>query len=126
MLKEPFLHSMRHAHAMALHAGLVDDSPQMDSAILAGVAKDIEHHRALSALTSAQARPTPENAQMHQDTAEAAAELHARPSSTSPHINRRRVRRRHSRDRREGTCPCQHQFPVTARRSPATDRKTEP
>lgn len=75
MLKEPFLHSMRHAHAMALHAGLVDDSPQMDSAILAGVAKDIEHHRALSALTSAQARPTPENAQMHQDTAEAAAEL---------------------------------------------------
>jgi hypothetical protein len=73
LLAEPYASSMRHAHAMALHAGLVDDSPQMDSAILAGVAKDVEHHRALSALTSAQPRPTP---QMHQGgTAEAAAEL---------------------------------------------------
>ena len=47
----------------------------MDSAILAGVARDIEHHRALASLTSAQARPTEENHLAHQETATASDAL---------------------------------------------------
>jgi hypothetical protein len=94
LLTEPYVQLMRHAHAMALHAGIVDDSAQMDAAILAGVARDIEHHRALSQLTSASARPTPKNHQAHQDATEAASELareaeahfaeHHQPAPTAP------------------------------------------
>jgi hypothetical protein len=75
LLTEPYRRSMAHAYQMALHAGVADDSEQMDHAILAGVARDIEHHRALSALTAASARPTPENQQMHHDAGQAAEEL---------------------------------------------------
>ena len=64
---------MRHAYMLA--TGIADDTPAMDQAILSGVSKDIEHHRALSAMTSADARPTAENAQMHDDVSQAAAEL---------------------------------------------------
>jgi hypothetical protein len=72
LVTEPYLQSAHHAHAMALRAGVVDDTPAMDHAILAGVAKDVEHHRSLSALSSAQPRPTP---QAHFDVNEAAAAL---------------------------------------------------
>ena len=75
LLSPPYHASMMHAYHLALQAGVADSSESMDRAILAGVAKDIEHHRALSALTSASARPTPENAQMHEDTSQAADEL---------------------------------------------------
>jgi hypothetical protein len=47
----------------------------LDRAILAGVRANIEHYNALRALTSADARPTPENQQGHQDRAEAVVEL---------------------------------------------------
>jgi hypothetical protein len=75
LLTEPYVQSMRHAHAMALHAGIPDDTPAMDAAVLAGIHKDVEHHRALSQLTAASARQTPENAQAHDNVHEAAAEL---------------------------------------------------
>jgi hypothetical protein len=74
-LTEPYHHSMRHAYHLALNAGVPDDSPEMDHAILQGVARDIEHHRALSALTSADSRPTAQNHQTHQDAHQAADEL---------------------------------------------------
>jgi hypothetical protein len=75
LLTEPYKRSMAHAYHLALYAGVADDTVAMDHAILSGVAKDIEHHRALSALTSADARPTPENAQMHEDAGQGADEL---------------------------------------------------
>jgi hypothetical protein len=75
LLTEPYLSLMRHAVMIARHANIPEDTPAFDNAILAGVAKDIEHHRALSQLTAADARPTPENHAMHQDVAESAAEL---------------------------------------------------
>ena len=75
LLTEPYLSSMRHAYMLAKHAGVADDTVAMDHAILAGVSRDIEHHRALSALTSADARPTPENAALHHDVGQSAEEL---------------------------------------------------
>jgi hypothetical protein len=75
LLSPPYNRSMANAYHLALHAGVADDTVAMDHAILAGVAKDIEHHRALSALTSADARPTPENHAMHEDVGQAADEL---------------------------------------------------
>jgi hypothetical protein len=75
LMKSPYVDLMRHAIMVARHAGIADDTPQMDAAILSGVARDIEHHRHLSQLTSASARPTPENAQMHDDASQAAVEL---------------------------------------------------
>jgi hypothetical protein len=77
LMSEPYVSLMRHAILMARHAGIADDTPQMDAAILAGIAKDIQHHHALSQLTSAHARPTPENHAMHQDANQAAAALQA-------------------------------------------------
>jgi hypothetical protein len=67
LLSEPYRQSMAHAHHLALHAGVADDTLQMDHAILAGVARDIEHHRALSAA----------NAQVpqHRDADHVAADL---------------------------------------------------
>jgi hypothetical protein len=75
LLTEPYKRSMAHAYHLALHAGVADDTAAMDHAILAGVSRDIEHHRALSQLTSADARPTPQNAQMHHDVGQAADDL---------------------------------------------------
>jgi hypothetical protein len=75
LLTEPYLSLMRHAVMIARHANIAEDTPAFDNAILAGVAKDIEHHRALSQLTSADARPTPENEQMHHDVGQSAEEL---------------------------------------------------
>jgi hypothetical protein len=75
LMKEPYVDLVRHAIMVARHAGIADDTPQMDHAILAGVARDIEHHRHLSQLTSASARPTAENAATHHDTSQAADEL---------------------------------------------------
>jgi hypothetical protein len=77
LMKEPYVDLVRHAIMVARHAGVPDDTPAMDHAILSGVARDIDHHRALSALTSASARPTPENAQMHHDVARHVADLQA-------------------------------------------------
>jgi hypothetical protein len=77
LMKEPYVDLVRHAIMVARHAGIADDTPQMDHAILAGVARDIEHHRHLSQLTSASARPTPENAQMHHDVNRHVADLQA-------------------------------------------------
>jgi hypothetical protein len=77
LLREPYTDLVQHAVMVARHAGIADDTPQMDNAILAGVARDIEHHRHLSQLTSASARPTPENAQMHHDVNRHAADLQA-------------------------------------------------
>jgi len=75
LLHEPYLTLMRHAVLLARHAGIPEDTAEFDHAILAGVAKDIQHHAALQALTSPGTRPTPQNAQAHQDTAHAAADL---------------------------------------------------
>jgi hypothetical protein len=72
LLQQPHLQLMSHAYQIALHAGVPDDTPAMDAAVLSGIHRDLEHHRALSALTSAQARPTDP---AHQDTAEAVADL---------------------------------------------------
>jgi len=69
LMKEPYRDLVPHAITVARHAGIADDTPQMDAAILSGVARDIEHHRALSSLTSASARPTPENADIDQHVA---------------------------------------------------------
>jgi hypothetical protein len=75
LLQQPYLQLMSHAYQLALHAGIPDDTPAMDAAVLSGVTRDLEHHRQLSQLTAASARPTAENAQMHDDATEAAAEL---------------------------------------------------
>lgn len=75
LLQAPFLQLMQHAYMVARSANIPDDSAAMDAAVLSGIHRDLEHHRQLSALTSAQARPTPENHQAHQDAAEAAADL---------------------------------------------------
>lgn len=75
LLTEPFVKLMSHAYAIAQHAGIADDTPAMDNAILVGVARDLEHHRALSQLTRADARPTPENAAAHYDASEGADAL---------------------------------------------------
>jgi hypothetical protein len=75
LLTEPYNRLLAHAYQLALHANIPDDTVAMDSAILSGIHRDLEHHRALSALTSASARPTAENHQVHDDATEAAAEL---------------------------------------------------
>jgi hypothetical protein len=75
LMTSPYDDLMRHAILVARHAGIADDTPQMDHAILAGVARDIEHHRHLQALTSADARPTPQNAAMHADIDQHVADL---------------------------------------------------
>jgi hypothetical protein len=77
LLSPPYHASMIHQYDIALRAGVRDNSVDMDRAILIGVARDIEHHHHLSQLTSASARPTPENAQMHDDASQAAADLQA-------------------------------------------------
>jgi hypothetical protein len=74
LLVEPYVQLVPHAYQLALHAGIAEDTPQMDSAILQGVARDLEHHRALAALTSP-AQPTPVNHQAHHAVDQAAAEL---------------------------------------------------
>jgi hypothetical protein len=75
LLREPYMHLMAHAIMVARHAGIADDTPQMDAAILSGVARDIEHHHHLKQLTSASARPTAANAATHADIDQHAAEL---------------------------------------------------
>jgi hypothetical protein len=75
LLSPPYNRSMANAYHLALHAGVADDTVAMDHAILAGVSRDIEHHRALSQLTAADARPTPENHAMHHDVSESADAL---------------------------------------------------
>jgi hypothetical protein len=75
LAQAPLSHVMAHHYQLALHSGVPDDSELMNQAVLHGVQRDIEHHHALKALTSADARPTPENHAMHQDVAESAAEL---------------------------------------------------
>jgi hypothetical protein len=77
LLSQPYLHLMGHAYQLALHAGVPDDTPAMDAAVLAGIHRDLEHHRQLSRLTSASAAPTAENAQMHEDLHRHVAELQA-------------------------------------------------
>jgi hypothetical protein len=74
LLSEPLHHVMRQYYQAALQAGVEDDTPQMDQAILEGVQREIEHHRKL---TSASARPTPENAEAHDDTLQSVSELTA-------------------------------------------------
>jgi hypothetical protein len=61
----------------------------LDRAILAGVRANIEHYNALRALTSADARPTPENQQVHQDTADAVVELQRVDRTASCHRSAR-------------------------------------
>jgi hypothetical protein len=67
LLTEPYVKLVAHAYQIALHAGVADDTPAMDHAVLTGAVRDIEHHRQLSHLTSADAQPTPENHQAHHD-----------------------------------------------------------
>jgi hypothetical protein len=75
LLHEPYLSLMRHAVMIARHAKLPEDTAAFDNAVLAGIAKDIEHHRALSQLTAADARPTPENEQLQHDADQGADDL---------------------------------------------------
>jgi hypothetical protein len=77
LLTEPYHRSMMHQYALALNAGVPDSSDQMDRAILIGVARDIEHHHHLSQLTSASARPTAANAELHADIARHVSDLDA-------------------------------------------------
>jgi hypothetical protein len=63
LMTEPYASLMKHAIMVARHAGIPDDTPAMDRAILQGVARDIEHHRNLS------------NHQQHHDAGQAAREL---------------------------------------------------
>lgn len=72
LMAEPLHHLMRHNFQLALHAGVPDDTPAMDNAILAGVQRDLEHHHRL---TLAHARPAAENTQPHQDVLQAAQAL---------------------------------------------------
>jgi hypothetical protein len=75
LTRQPYLDLVHHAIMVARHAGIKDDTAEMDHAILLGVMRSIEHHNQLRRLTSADARPTPENAQLHHDTSSAADEL---------------------------------------------------
>jgi hypothetical protein len=47
MLTGPLNRVMAHHCQLALHAGIADDTEAMDQAVLAGVHRDIEHHRQL-------------------------------------------------------------------------------
>jgi hypothetical protein len=99
LLQQPHLQLMSHAYQIALHAGIPDDTPAMDAAVLGGIHLNLQHHRQLSQLTSAHAQPTPENHQAHHDTAEAVAALqreaeqhlaaHQPASPTAPKPQRR-------------------------------------
>jgi hypothetical protein len=98
LLQQPYLQLMSHAYQLALHAGIPDDTPAMDAAVLSGITRDLEHHRQLSQLTSAAARPTPANHQAHDDAAEAVGELQReaeahlaayQPAPTAPKPQRR-------------------------------------
>jgi hypothetical protein len=55
-----------------MRSGLKDDTPELDQFILTNVEREIEHHRAL---TSADARSTPENEARHDDINQAADDL---------------------------------------------------
>jgi hypothetical protein len=75
LAQAPLSHVMAHHYQLALHSGVPDDSEFMNQTVLQGVQRDIAHHHALKALTSADARPTAANAQAHEDAGESAAEL---------------------------------------------------
>lgn len=55
LLTEAYQASMAHAYRLALAAGVPDDTAAMDHAILAGVARDVQHHQALTAAHGAPA-----------------------------------------------------------------------
>jgi hypothetical protein len=63
---------MARVYHAGLQSGLQDDTAELDQFVLDNVAREIGHHREL---TSADARPTPENQQAHQDVAEAVQDL---------------------------------------------------
>lgn len=84
LLQQPHLQLTQHAYQLALHAGVPDDTPVMDAAVLDGVHRGIQHHRQLSQLMSAHAAgpapshagPPPEHqAQPHGDIDADVAEL---------------------------------------------------
>jgi hypothetical protein len=75
LMKEPFVGLVPHAIMVARHAGIADDTDAMDHAILSSIARDVEHHRHLSQLTSASARLTPENREAHADVDQHVAAL---------------------------------------------------
>lgn len=72
MLQPSIVPVMAKHYRAGLLAGLEDDTPELDQFVLANVAREIEHQREL---TSADARPTAENRQAHQQTAEAVEDL---------------------------------------------------
>lgn len=102
LMAEPLHNLMPHNYQLALHAGVADDTPAMDSAILAGVQRDLEHH---AQLASAHAGPTAENMPAHQDAVQAAQEL-AREAEFLPsgQPTHQRLSLRHG-----GACQCQPQ-----------------
>jgi hypothetical protein len=63
---------MGRAYQAGLQSGLEDDSNQLDQFILSTVSREIEHHRAL---TSADARSTPENEERHNEIVRGADDL---------------------------------------------------
>jgi hypothetical protein len=91
LLTEPYNRLLAHAYQMAMSAHIPDDTSAMDAAVLAGIHRDIEHHRQLSSLMAAHAAgpapshagPTAEHqaqgpppAQPHHDVDADVAELH--------------------------------------------------
>jgi hypothetical protein len=99
LMTSPYDQLMAHAITLAKHAGIEPDTDAMDRAILVGVQRDLEHHRALSALTSSAGRPTPQNAALHEDIDQHVTDLQAeaeqhmaehRPAPSAPPLPKRR------------------------------------
>jgi hypothetical protein len=69
----PTIGAMFNRHYKAgLQSGLRDDSAELDEHVISNMVREIEHN---AALTSASARPTPENRERHQAATEGAGEL---------------------------------------------------
>jgi hypothetical protein len=77
LTREPYLQLLGHAVAIARHAGIAEDTPAFDNAVLHIIARDIKTHHHLRQLTSADARQTPENAELHADIARHVSDLDA-------------------------------------------------
>ena len=100
LMTSPYDQLMAHAITLAKHAGIEPDTDAMDRAILVGVQRDLEHHRALSALTSSAARPTPQNAAPHVGVDQHVADLNTeaaqhmvgnqQPAPSAPPLPKRR------------------------------------
>jgi hypothetical protein len=72
MLEPALTPVMARVYHEGLRSGLKDDTRELDEFVLDGVERELQQHREL---TSAAARPTPENREAHQQTVEAVEQL---------------------------------------------------